>query len=102
MHSIWMRITHETLTLIQTSFYSLYYIKMRKLTWKGLEAIPNNIGRTYYRDGVELTPDEVQKLTFEQICELTTPQTLDEREEYYYEKQAEYELEEYLLSQYDN
>lgn len=66
---------------------------MRKLTWKGLEAIPNNLGRTYYRDGVELTLEEVQKLTFEEICELTTPQTPEEEEEHYRERQAEMEME---------
>lgn len=71
---------------------------MRKLTWKGLEAIPNNIGRTYYRDGVELTTDEVAQLSFEDICKLTTPQNEDEWRDYYLEQEAELEREEQLLN----
>lgn len=75
---------------------------MRKLTWKGLEAIPNKFGRTYYRDGVELTSDEVAQLPFEEICRLTTPQTPDEWKEYYYEQQAERQLEEMMLAEYED
>ena len=75
---------------------------MRKLTWKGLEAIPNTIGRTYYRDGVELTHEEVQKLTFEEICEVTAPKTPEEEEECYWEQQAEWEREERMFREYQN
>lgn len=75
---------------------------MRKLTWKGLEAIPNNIGRTYYRDGVELTTEQVAQLSFEDICKLTTPQNEDEWREYYYEQQAERQLEEMMLAEYED
>lgn len=75
---------------------------MRKLTWKGLEALPDKLGfRTYYRDGVELTKDEVSKLTFEDICRLTTPQTPDEWKEYYQDQQAERQLEEMMLGEWD-
>lgn len=75
---------------------------MRKLKGIGLEAIQDNLGFwIYYRDGVELTQEEKEKLTLDQICELTTPQTDNERREYYYEQQAEYELEEMMLNECD-
>lgn len=68
----------------------------------GLEAIPDKLGfRVYYRDGVELTPEEKQQLTFEQICELTSPQNEEEEREAYLEQKAERDLEEMYLSQYE-
>lgn len=73
---------------------------MRKLKWIGLEAIQDKLGfRIYYRDGVELTWEEKQKLTLDQICELTTPQNDEEWREYYLDQQAEYELEEMRLNE---
>lgn len=76
---------------------------MRKLKWKGLEAIPDKIGfRTYYRDGVKLSKEEVGELTLEQIAELTAPQNEEEWRRYYEDLQAEYEMEEQAIRDLDN
>lgn len=72
---------------------------MRKLKTKGIDALPDELGFwTYYRDGVKLTPEEVQQLSFDEICEATKPRTPEERREYYHERQAEYDLEEYYMN----
>lgn len=76
---------------------------MRKLKTTWVDALPDKLGFwTYYRDGVKLTDEEVQKLTIDEIAEATAPRTPEEWRDYYYEQEAEYELEEYLLNKYDN
>lgn len=71
---------------------------MRKLKTKGVDALPDELGfRTYYRDWVKLTPEEVQKLTFDEVAQATAPRTPEEWKWYYEDQQAEREMEERWL-----
>jgi hypothetical protein len=92
MHSIWMRITHETLTLIQTSFYSLYYIKMPEEKPRLVKFVD------------EINFDELEEWQMFSMVDwklaIINP-TEEDRKDYYYEKKAEFDMEEYYLSQYD-
>lgn len=76
---------------------------MRTLRTKGIDAMPDKLGFwTYYRDWVQLSKEEASKLTWDEVAEATAPRTPEEWRDYYYEQQAEYDLEEYYLSQYDD
>lgn len=75
---------------------------MRKLKTKGVDALPDKLGfRTFYRDWVKLTPEETQKLTFDEVAQATAPRTPDEWREYYQDQQAERQLEEMMLDEWD-
>ena len=91
MHYIWMRITHETLTLIQTSFYSLYYIKMEKK--------PRLVKFVDELDFNEL--EEGQMFTMVDWKLAIINPTEEDRREYYEEQKAEYEMEEMFLAEHD-
>lgn len=70
---------------------------MRKLTWKGIEAMPDKLWFwTFYKDWVKLTDEQKQKIPFDQLAQATAPQTEEEWKEYYYERQAERQLEEMM------
>ncbi|MBO7694512.1 MAG: hypothetical protein J6T10_18000 [Methanobrevibacter sp.] len=51
---------------------------------------------------MKLTPEEVQKLTFDEVAQATAPRTPEEWKEYYYEQQAEREMEEMWLEEHSN
>lgn len=93
MHSIWMRTTHETLTLIQTSFYSLYYIKMPEEKPRLVKFVD------------EINFDELEDWQMFSMVDwklaIINP-TEEDRKDYYYEQKAEFDMEEYYLSQYDD
>ena len=92
MHSIWMRITHETSTLIQTSFYSLYYIKMP-------ENKPRLVRFVDKLDFNEL--EDWQMLTMVDWKLAIINPTEEDRREYYEEQKAERQMEEMFLAEHD-
>lgn len=70
----------------------------RKLTGKGIEFIEDEHGiGTRYLNGTRMLREQIDNLTMEQVSEATSPKTPEEREEYYKDKQAEYEMEEAMI-----
>lgn len=74
---------------------------MRTLKWKGIEAIPDKLGFwTWYKDWKPMTSEEKKQLTWEQVCEVVSPQNEEEWRDYWKDKQAEWDYEEACLKDY--
>lgn len=91
MHYIWMRITHETLTLIQTSFYSLYYIEMKEK-----QRLVRFVEKLDFNE-----LEEWQMFTMVDWKLAIINPTEEDWRDYYYEQQAEWQMEEDRLAEYD-